>query len=76
MLRGRMGLVNLTQRERAARLVLGALLLTAGWVAHGGDWLPPLRIFALYPLITGAGGWSPIRTLWSLARSDRDHERR
>ncbi len=49
--------------DRAFRVALGVLMLVIGWQSDGGAWSLALRVFALYPLITGIAGWCPIYAL-------------
>ncbi len=49
--------------DRALRVALGLLMLIIGWRSDGGSWSLALRVFALYPLITGIAGWCPIYAL-------------
>ena len=57
---------NTSPLERLVRVALGVLMLSLGWQESAG-WAFALRIFALYPLITGLAGWCPIYALlrWS-----------
>ncbi len=62
-----MTLSNLELRRRLLRLMLGALMLAIGWwgiEADGSVWAVPLRVVALYPLLTGLVGWCPMVSLW------------
>ncbi len=52
--------------DRALRIVLGLLMLLTGWLGDGGLWSLALRVFALYPLITGITGWCPVYALLRL----------
>jgi len=54
---------NTRSGERLARILIGILLLAIGWRAEVGWWSLPLRVFALYPLVTGLAGWCPIYSL-------------
>ncbi len=56
-------LKNMSSRERIFRLALGFFMLAVGWLGGPGSVAAALRIFALYPLITGLAGWCPIYTL-------------
>ncbi len=53
---------NTTARDRAFRVVLGLLMLIIGW-GSGAYWSLALRVFALFPLITGIAGWCPVYAL-------------
>lgn len=56
-----MSLRNVSPLDRTIRLLLGLLMLWAGWSGVVGG-LPQmaLRIFAWVPLVTGALGWCPV----------------
>ncbi len=57
-------LKNAGTLDRALRVALGLLMLILGWGSDwGGSWTLALRVFALYPLITGLAGWCPIYAL-------------
>ncbi|MEO1366480.1 MAG: DUF2892 domain-containing protein [Acidobacteriota bacterium] len=60
-----MHLNNLQPAGRGLRITLGVALLILGWALDTAawPWAIPLRIFGLYPLITGLVGWSPVRSL-------------
>ncbi len=49
--------------DRALRVALGLLLLVFGWGSDYGYWSMALRVFPLFPLITGITGWCPIYAL-------------
>ena len=51
--------------DRAFRIVLGLLLILAGFVA-GGTWGVVLYIVALVPLLTGVIGWCPLYSLFHI----------
>lgn len=51
---------NLRRLDRLARIVLGLGMIAVGWGSADGLPAFALRIFALYPLLTGALGWSPV----------------
>ena len=38
-------------------------MLALGWLIDGDGWILALRVFALYPLVTGLAGWSPLYAL-------------
>ncbi len=38
-------------------------MLIVGWGSAWGSWTLALRVFALYPLITGLAGWCPVYAL-------------
>lgn len=56
-------LKNMGSWERIIRIALGLLMLAVGWLGDTGSMAAALRIFALYPLITGLAAWCPIYTL-------------
>ncbi len=49
--------------DRGIRIAIGVMMLVLGWQASAGVWSFPLRVFALYPLITGLAGWCPVYAL-------------
>ena len=51
--------------DRTFRIVLGLLLILAGYVA-GGTWGVVLYIIALVPLLTGVIGWCPLYSLFHI----------
>ena len=55
--------LNVGVWDRALRVVLGLLMLIFGWRSDVGAWSLALRVFALYPLITGVAGWCPVYAL-------------
>lgn len=62
---------NLSNLDRAVRIVLGALMLAAGWSgAAQGIVKIGCEIFGWVPLVTGAIGWCPMYALlgWSTRR--------
>ena len=58
---------NTAPWDRMLRIALGALLMVIGWQADAGVWVVPLRVLALYPLVTGLAGWCPIYALLRFA---------
>lgn len=60
-----MRLRNLHYRERGLRFLLSLILLLIGWSVEAERWIwvIPLRLIALYPLLTAVTGWSPLRSL-------------
>ena len=48
--------------DRVLRVALGLLMLVVGWRGDG-SWALALRVFALYPMITGVTGWCPVYAL-------------
>ena len=53
--------------DRILRVTLGLLMLAVGWGSDGGGWALALRVFALYPLITGLVGWCSLYVLLLVA---------
>ncbi len=49
--------------DRGLRVLLGLAMLILGWGSDWGSWSLALRVFALFPLITGLVGWCPIYAL-------------
>jgi uncharacterized membrane protein len=49
--------------DRTFRIVLGLLLILAGYVS-GGTWGVILYVLALVPLLTGLIGWCPLYRLF------------
>lgn len=60
-----MSFFNLSILDRMIRLLIGLLMVWAGWSGAVDDRALELglRWFALFPLVTGAIGWCPIYTL-------------
>ena len=60
---------NLSAPDRIVRLLLGVLMLWSGWSLGGATeiWPIALRIFAWFPLVTGAWGWCPIYAFLGLS---------
>ena len=61
---------NLSSLDRTIRILLGLLMLGAGWTFRAGEmeiWLIALRIFAWFPLVTGALGWCPVYAILGLS---------
>jgi hypothetical protein len=56
-----MGFINEAAWDRAARVVLGIVLLALGWggVVTGG-WGTALKVIGFVPLLTGIVGWCPL----------------
>ena len=55
---------NLSTLDRTVRVVLGALMLAAGWTGvAGGIWRAGCEVFGWVPLVTGVIGWCPIYAL-------------
>ena len=52
---------NLSTPDRLIRIVLGVLMLAAGWGGFAeGIWRVALQVFGWVPLATGLLGWCPI----------------
>lgn len=51
--------------DRTFRIVLGLLLILAGFVS-GGTWGIVLYVLALVPLLTGVIGWCPLYSLFRI----------
>ena len=51
---------NVGLHDRLFRVSLGASMLCLGWLGSPDGLTMPMRIFALYPLITGVLAWCPI----------------
>lgn len=59
-----MSFANLSATDRAVRIVLGVLMLAAGWSGWFPEvWALALKIFAWVPLLTAAIGWCPLYAL-------------
>ena len=51
--------------DRTFRIVLGLLLILAGFVS-GGTWGIVLYVIALVPLLTGMIGWCPLYSFFHI----------
>jgi len=59
-----MNYMNLSNLDRAIRVVAGLLMLGAAWTGVAtGIWRAGLEIFGWVPLVTGVVGWCPIYAL-------------
>lgn len=59
-----MSFTNLSTLDRIVRVVLGVLMLVAGWSGWVPEvWALALKIFAWVPLLTAFIGWCPFYTL-------------
>lgn len=59
---------NLSTLDRSIRIVLGLLMLAAGWGGLVlGVWRIGLEIFGWVPLATGLLGWCPIYALLGIS---------
>lgn len=55
---------NLSTPDRLIRIVLGVLMLAAGWSGFAeGIWRIALQVFGWVPLATGLLGWCPVYAL-------------
>jgi hypothetical protein len=51
--------------DRTFRIMLGLLLILAGYVS-GGAWGIVLYVIAIVPLLTGVIGWCPLYSLFRI----------
>ncbi|HEV2855210.1 MAG TPA: DUF2892 domain-containing protein [Thermoanaerobaculia bacterium] len=59
---------NLSTADRLIRIVLGVLMLAAGWGGLTvGLWKVALEVFGWVPLATGLLGWCPIYALLGIS---------
>lgn len=59
-----MTFLNEADWDRLLRVLLGAALLALGWSgAVPGLWGAAVKLFALFPLVSGLLGWDPIYAL-------------
>jgi len=59
-----MNYMNLSNLDRAVRVVAGLLMLGAAWTGIAmGIWKAGLEIFGWVPLVTGLLGWCPVYAL-------------
>lgn len=59
---------NLSTLDRLIRIVLGLLMLAAGWAGLAtGVWRIGLEVFGWVPLATGLAGWCPIYALLGIS---------
>lgn len=59
-----MSYMNQSDLDRALRIVIGGLMLGAGWAGMAsGVWRVALEIFGWVPLVTGLIGWCPVYSL-------------
>lgn len=59
---------NLSTPDRLIRIVLGALMLAAGWGGFTeGIWRIALQVFGWVPLSTGLVGWCPIYAMLGIS---------
>jgi hypothetical protein len=70
-----MSFQNIAPLDRTIRILLGVVMLWAGWTVSAGQteiWPIALRIFAWYPVVTGLLGWCPVYAILGL--STRKHK--
>lgn len=59
---------NQSTADRLIRIVLGALMLAAGWSGLAvGLWKIALEVFGWVPLATGLIGWCPVYALLGIS---------
>jgi hypothetical protein len=59
---------NLSTLDRSIRIVLGVLMLAAGWGGLAtGVWRIGLQVFGWVPLVTGLIGWCPVYALLGIS---------
>jgi hypothetical protein len=59
---------NLSTPDRLIRIILGALMLAAGWSGLAeGIWRVALQLFGWVPLVTGLAGWCPIYAMLGIS---------
>jgi len=59
---------NLSTLDRSIRILLGLLMLAAGWGGLAtGVWRIGLEVFGWVPLATGLIGWCPIYALLGIS---------
>ena len=63
--------MNAGDFDRVLRVALGLIMLVIGW-GSDGSWALALRVFALYPLITGLTGWCPVYALLRIGTRRRN----
>lgn len=69
-----MTIINEAPWDRALRILLGVIMLTAGWLGHSHHVLDvALRVLGWVPLVTGLVGWCPLYASlrWSTRRAPR-----
>ncbi len=70
---------NLSSLDRCLRILLGILMLAAGWAGlAGGVWRIALQVFGWIPLATGLLGWCPVYALLGISTlrpSSRNNKR-
>ena len=76
-----MSFQNMSRRDRLARLIVGLSMLWVSWAWEAPEeaiWPVVLRVFSLFPLVTGLLGWCPVYTILGLSTNKpktppRDH---
>jgi len=63
--------LNTANWDRFLRVGAGLVMLWLGWHLSEGVLASALRVFALYPLISGLAGWCPIYALLELSTRRR-----
>lgn len=58
--------MNVGNRDREARVVLGVVLIAFG-IAMMGTWGVVLGVIGIIPLITGLTGWCPLYALFKIS---------
>lgn len=59
---------NLSTPDRLIRIVLGVLMLAAGWSElTAGLWKIALEVFGWVPLMTGLAGWCPLYAMLGIS---------
>lgn len=65
---GAMTYANQSNLDRSLRILVGLLMLIAGWTdSVTGVWGIALEVFGWVPLITGAIGWCPVYALLGIS---------
>ena len=59
-----MSFANQASWDRGLRILLGALMLALGWLGVvPGFWGLGVKLFGLFPLVSGLIGWDPFYAL-------------
>ena len=62
--------VNLGRWDRAVRIVVGVVVLAAGWTGVvPGWWAVACKLIGLFPLVTNVLGWDPLYALFRFRTS-------
>ncbi|HEX6902107.1 MAG TPA: DUF2892 domain-containing protein [Thermoanaerobaculia bacterium] len=68
-----MSYCNASFPDRVLRILLGVLMLAAGWTGLvNGVWGVALKVFGWVPLVTGLIGWCPIYALLGIRTRKAD----